>query len=321
MESNNVLLIPNKHRFTLHPIKYQDIWDLYQKALYSFWRVQETDLGKDLKDWDNLKEEERHFLLHVLAFFAASDGIVNENVALHFLQEVQIPEARCFYAFQMAIENVHSEMYALLLLTYEKDNTKRAHLFDAIHTMPCVEQKAKWALLWIESKTATFAERLIAFAVVEGIFFSGSFCAIFWLKKRGLLQGLSFVNELISRDENLHCEFACLLYTRYIPDKPSEKTVLKIIKDAVEIEKQFISEALSVALIGMNATLMQQYIEFVADRLLMDLGYAKHYDVENPFDWMVLMGIGIKTNFFEGAVGAYAKADTNDQSFNLNVDF
>ncbi|EEB14328.1 Ribonucleoside-diphosphate reductase M2 subunit, putative [Pediculus humanus corporis] len=268
------LLKENIKRFVIFPIEFPDIWHMYKKAEASFWTVEEVDLSKDLEHWERLKPSERHFISHVLAFFAASDGIVNENLVERFSQEVQVSEARCFYGFQIAMENVHSEMYSLLIDTYIKNPTEKHFLFNAIETMPCVKKKADWALKWISHKTATFAERVVAFAAVEGIFFSGSFAAIFWLKKRGLMPGLTFSNELISRDEGLHCDFACLMF-KYVVQKPTEDEICDIIKDAVAIEQEFLTEALPVNLIGMNCSLMKKYIEFVADRLLVELGCKK----------------------------------------------
>lgn len=317
------LLIENPNRFVLLPIEFDDIWHMYKKHEASFWTAEEIDLSQDLKDWENLNDGERHFISHVLAFFAASDGIVNENLAANFLHEVQYSEAKCFYGFQIMVENIHSETYSLLIDTYIKDSTEKHRLFNAIETVPCVQKKAEWALKWIKSDN--FAERLVAFAAVEGIFFSGSFCSIFWLKKRGLMPGLSFSNELISRDEGLHCDFACLLYTKHLQNKLTEERVLEIITDAVTIEQEFITEALPVNLIGMNAQLMSQYIEFVADRLLAELGYKKHYGASNPFDFMEMISLQGKTNFFEKRVGEYQKAgvmnDKASQKFSLEEDF
>lgn len=304
------LLKPNDNRFVILPIEYDDIWAMYKKAEASFWTVEEVDLSRDLADWENLKEDEKHFISYVLAFFAASDGIVNENLAERFIREVQVTEARCFYGFQVMIENIHSEMYSLLIDTYIKDPVKRTFLFNAIATLPCVKKKAHWAMNWTSDETSTFAERLIAFAAVEGIFFSGSFAAIFWLKKRGIMPGLTFSNELISRDEGLHCDFACLLY-KHIVNKPDEERVVSIIKDAVEIEKEFLTDALPVELIGMNSKLMRQYIEFVADRLMLELGYSKIYNATNPFNFMDHISLDGKTNFFEKRVGEYAKTGVN----------
>jgi ribonucleoside-diphosphate reductase beta chain len=291
----------------MFPIQHNDIWAFYKKSEASFWTAEEIDLGADLWDWDNkLNDDERHFIKHVLAFFAASDGIVNENLAENFLREVQYPEARSFYGFQLMMENIHSETYSLLIDGYIKDPMEKDGLFHAIDTMPCVQKKAEWALNWIDN--GSFAEKLVAFAAVEGIFFSGSFCSIFWLKKRGLMPGLTFSNELISRDEGLHCDFACLLYTKHIINKLSKETVQKIITDAVIIEKEFVTDALPVKLIGMNADMMGQYIEFVADRLLVELGNPKVYNVSNPFDFMDMINLQGKTNFFEKRVGEYQKA-------------
>jgi len=318
------ILEENKNRFVLFPIQHDDIWSFYKKAEASFWTAEEIDLQPDLIDWESkLNDDERHFVKHVLAFFAASDGIVNENLAENFLAEVQYTEAKFFYGFQIAIENIHSETYSLLIDTYIKDSKEKDYLFNAIETLDCVRKKADWALRWIEE--GSFAERLIAFAAVEGIFFSGSFCSIFWLKKRGLMPGLAFSNELISRDEGLHCDFACLLYNNHVVNKLPKGQIEEIILDAVAIEKEFILDALPVRLIGMNSELMSQYIEFVADRLLVELGCEKHFNVSNPFDFMEMISIQGKTNFFEKRVGEYQKAGVlnNDanQTFSLDEDF
>ncbi len=318
------ILEENPNRFVLFPIKHDDIWNFYKKSEASFWTAEEIDLHQDLSDWEKkLNDNERHFIKHVLAFFAASDGIVNENLAENMVNEVQYTEAKFFYGFQIMMENIHSETYSLLIDTYIKDNTEKDYLFNAIEHMDCVKKKAEWALRWIDQ--GTFAERLIAFAAVEGIFFSGSFCSIFWLKKRGLMPGLTFSNELISRDEGMHCDFACLLYNSHIQNKLDKGVITKIIKDAVEIEKEFVSDALPVSLIGMNATLMCQYIEFVADRLLVQLGEPKAYNAENPFAWMDLISIQGKTNFFEKRVGDYRKSgvgvDKEKQVFSIDADF
>ncbi len=324
-ESEEPILTENNGRFVLFPIKHNDIWEYYKKAEASFWTAEEIDLSQDLKDWVSLNDGERHFISHVLAFFAASDGIVNENLAENFVAEVQYTEAKFFYGFQIAIENIHSETYSLLIDTYIKDNKEKDRLFNAIDTMTCVKRKADWALRWIDE--GSFAERLIAFAAVEGIFFSGSFCSIFWMKKRGLMPGLSFSNELISRDEGLHCDFACLLYNNHLVNKLSEETVVTIIKDAVTIEKEFVTDALPVNLIGMNADLMCQYIEFVADRLLAELGCQKIFDSSNPFDFMEMISLQGKTNFFEKRVGEYQKAgvmnkaEEDSPKFSLDEDF
>ncbi|KAL4988512.1 ribonucleotide reductase [Aspergillus falconensis] len=308
IEANEPLLQENPHRFVLFPIKYHEIWQMYKKAEASFWTAEEIDLSKDLHDWNNrLNEDERYFISRVLAFFAASDGIVNENLLERFSGEVQIPEARCFYGFQIMIENIHAETYSLLIDTYIKEPKQRTYLFDAIDTIPCIRKKADWAIKWIQDKESTFAQRLVAFAAVEGIFFSGSFASIFWLKKRGLMPGLTFSNELISRDEGLHTDFACLLFS-HLNWRPSNKIVEDIIVEAVAIEKEFLTDALPVALLGMNAKLMCQYIEFVADRLLVALGNKKYFNASNPFDFMETISLAGKTNFFEKRVGDYQKA-------------
>jgi len=318
------LLKENPNRFVLFPIQDAEIWSMYKKAEASFWTAEEIDLANDLKDWDNLNANERHFVSHILAFFAASDGIVNENLAANFATEIQSPEARCFYGFQIAVENIHSETYSLLIDTYIKNAGEKEHLLNAIETVPCVQRKARWALQWCERENASFAERCVAFAAVEGIFFSGSFCAIFWLKKRGLMPGLSFSNELISRDEGLHCDFACLLYRKLINQLP-EARITEIVTNAVEIEKEFVSDALPVELIGMNSKLMCNYIEFCADRLLAELGCARHFNATNPFEWMEMISLQGKTNFFEKRVGEYAKSgvgvDADKQVFSLDEDF
>ena len=318
------ILKENPNRFVLFPIQHDEIWKMYKQAEASFWTTEEIDLASDLNDWENkLTDNERYFIKNVLAFFAASDGIVNENLVLNFMREVQIPEARCFYGFQVAIENIHAETYSLLIDTYIKDAPERQFLFNAINTIPAVQKKAQWALKWIE-ESPSFAHRLIAFAAVEGIFFSGSFCSIFWLKKRGLMSGLSFSNELISRDEGLHCDFACLLYLM-LQNKLQQSEVQKIIREAVELEKEFVTNSLPVSLIGMNAELMSQYIEFVADRLLLSLGCGKIYGTTNPFPFMDLISLQGKTNFFEKRVGDYQKSgvmvDKEKQVFSLDEDF
>ncbi|CZT19706.1 probable Ribonucleoside-diphosphate reductase small chain [Ramularia collo-cygni] len=306
------ILRENAQRFVLFPIKYHEIWQMYKKAEASFWTAEEIDLSKDLHDWNKrLNDDERFFISHVLAFFAASDGIVNENLVERFSGEVQIPEARCFYGFQIMMENIHSETYSLLIDTYISEPKQRTYLFNAIDNIPCIRKKADWALRWISDKNSTFALRLVAFAAVEGIFFSGSFASIFWLKKRGLMPGLTFSNELISRDEGMHTDFACLLFS-HLNNKPEQKLVQDIITEAVDIEKEFLSDALPCALLGMNATLMCQYIEFVADRLLLTLGNQKFYNATNPFDFMENISLGGKTNFFEKRVGEYQKAGVMD---------
>jgi ribonucleoside-diphosphate reductase beta chain len=312
-------------RYTLLPIRHERLWTLYKQHQASFWTAEELDLAVDLRDWAGLSAPERGFLSHVLAFFASSDGIVLENLLTRFCTDVQLPEARCFYAFQAAMENIHSEAYSLLIETLVSEPAERSHLFRAIETIPCVHAKADWALRWCASD-ASFQHRLVAFACVEGIFFSGSFCAVFWMKKRGLMPGLTFSNELIARDEGLHCEFACALYDM-VPDaeRLSEAEVHRVVGSAVASEKEFICEALSVDLIGMNAAAMACYIEFVADRLVVTLGYAKMYKTANPFDFMDLIGTEGKTNFFERRVGEYQKAgvttDRADNQFTLNADF
>ncbi|MCC9169075.1 ribonucleoside-diphosphate reductase small subunit [Pontibacter harenae] len=316
------ILKENPNRFVLFPIQHEKVWQMYKKAEASFWVSEEIDLGQDMKDWENLNDGERHFISHVLAFFAASDGIVNENLAVNFMNEVQIPEARCFYGFQIMMENIHAETYSLLIDTYIKDQQEKDRMFRALETVPAVKKKGEWALRWIESEN--FTERLIAFAAVEGIFFSGSFCSIFWLKKRGLMPGLTFSNELISRDEGVHCDFACLLYSM-LENKLPEERVHEIIRDAVSIEQEFVTDSLPVDLIGMNTKLMSQYIEFVADRLLVELGYSKVYNSTNPFDFMEMISLQGKTNFFEKRVGDYQKAgvmaDRGKNVFSLNEEF
>ncbi|KAI1378221.1 small subunit of ribonucleotide reductase [Hypoxylon crocopeplum] len=307
-EADEPILQENPQRFVLFPIKYHEIWQMYKKHEASFWTAEEIDLSKDLHDWNNrLNDDEKFFVSHILAFFAASDGIVNENLVERFSGEVQIPEARCFYGFQIMMENIHSETYSLLIDTYIKEPAQKTHLFNAVDTIPCIRKKADWALKWIADKKSTFAQRLIAFAAVEGIFFSGAFASIFWLKKRGLMPGLTFSNELISRDEGLHTDFACLLFT-HLKNRPGKDVVEKVITDAVAIEQEFLTEALPCALLGMNANLMKQYIEFVADRLLVALGNDKVYRSSNPFDFMENISLGGKTNFFEKRVGDYQKA-------------
>jgi ribonucleoside-diphosphate reductase beta chain len=315
------ILTENKNRFVIFPLKYMDIWEKYKQAQMSNWTAEEIDLSQDLSDWDEkLNNDERHYVKNVLAFFAASDGIVNENLAENFLKEVQYPEAKFFYGSQIFIENVHSETYSLLIDTYISDSKEKDHLFNAIETVPSVKKKADWALKWINSDS--FAERLIAFAAVEGIFFSGSFCSIFWLKKRGLMPGLTFSNELISRDEALHCQFATLLHNKYIQNKVSNERIKEIICEAVEIEKEFVSDSLPVSLIGMNSKLMKQYIEYIADYWLVELGCSKVYGVENPFDFMDMISLQNKGNFFEKKISEYQKPSNRSIDFdNLNEDF
>ena len=307
------ILQENPGRFVLFPIEHHDIWKLYKQQEACFWTAEEIDLAQDINDWDNkLNEDEQHFVKHVLAFFAASDGIVNENLALNFVNEVQYTEAKMFYGFQIMMENIHSETYSLLIDTYIKDKEEQNRLFNAIETVPAIKRKAEWAIKWINSDS--FVERLVAFAAVEGIFFSGSFCSIFWLKKRGLMPGLTFSNELISRDEGMHCDFACHLYNNHIQKKLTQSKIKEIICGALEIEKEFILEALPVRLIGMNSDLMSQYLEFVTDRLLVSLGVPKVYNSNNPFDFMENIAIQGKTNFFEKRVAEYQKAGVTTNS-------
>ena len=319
------ILKDNPNRFVLFPIQHSDIWEMYKKQEASIWTAEELDLSPDISDWNNkLNDDERYFIKHVLAFFAASDGIVNENLAENFLSEVQYTEAKFFYGFQVMMENIHSETYSLLIDTYIKDSKEKDYLFNALETFDPVKKKAEWALRWIDN--GSYAERLIAFAAVEGIFFSGSFCSIFWLKKRGLMPGLTFSNELISRDEGLHCDFACLLYNNHLINKLPKEQIKMIISDAVEIEKEFVVESLPVKLIGMNSDLMCRYIEFVADRLLVELGNEKIYNVTNPFDFMDMINLQGKTNFFEKRVGEYQKAgvmnsDSDNKEFKMDEDF
>ena len=297
---------------------------MYKKAEASFWTAEEIDLAHDHKDWGKMSKNEKHFVSHILAFFAASDGIVNENLAMNFSSEIQCSEARCFYGFQIAIENIHSEVYSLLIDTYIRDPTEKSHLLNAIETVPCVQKKANWALRWLDKERASFAERLIAFAAIEGIFFSGSFCAIFWLKKRGLMPGLAFSNELISRDEGMHCDFACLIYSKLVNKLPEER-IYEIIGNAVTIECEFVRDALPVELIGMNSKMMVQYIEFCADRLLIALGCEKKYKAMNPFDWMESISLQGKTNFFEKRVSEYSKSgvgvEASKQVISFDEDF
>jgi ribonucleoside-diphosphate reductase beta chain len=316
------ILIDNPGRFVLFPIQHHDLWRLFKQQEACFWTAEEIDLGQDVYDWDNkLNADEQHFVKHVLAFFAASDGIVNENLAMNFVNEVQYTEAKFFYGFQIMMENIHSETYSLLIDTYIKDKEEQHKLFNAIETIPAIKKKADWAIKWINSES--FVDRLVAFAAVEGIFFSGSFCSIFWLKKRGLMPGLTFSNELISRDEGMHCDYACHLFNNHIENKISEKRVKEIICGALEIEKEFILEALPVRLIGMNSDLMAQYLEFVTDRLLVALGCSKVYNAENPFDFMQNIALQGKTNFFEKRVAEYQKAGVNKttESEDLNSAF
>ena len=305
---NEPLLKEDASRFVMFPIQYADVWEMYKKQVDCFWRAEEVDLSKDLASWAKLTEDEQYFIKMILAFFAASDGIVVENLGMRFMSDVQLSEARAFYGFQIAMENIHSEMYSLLIDTYVKDQDEKQSLFNAIDKFPCIKKKADWATKWINDKRSSFATRLIAFACVEGIFFSGAFCSIYWLKKRGLMPGLTFSNELISRDEALHTEFAVLLFNK-LQKKPSKKKIIEIIKEAVEIEKEFICDALPCRLVSMNADLMSKYIEFVSDRLSVQLGAGKIYDTVNPFDFMEMIYVEGKTNFFEKRVGEYALAN------------
>jgi ribonucleoside-diphosphate reductase beta chain len=319
------ILQENKNRFVIFPIKHHDIWEWYKKMEASFWTAEEIDLSQDINDWNNkLNDEERYFIKHILAFFAASDGIVNENLAENFVNEVQYAEAKFFYGFQIMMENIHSETYSLLIDTYVKDESERDELFNALEVFPAIKKKADWALKWIESDS--FAERLIAFAAVEGIFFSGAFCSIYWLKKRGLMPGLTFSNELISRDEGVHCDFAVHLHNHHLVNKVPKSRIREIIVDALNIEREFITESLPVSLIGMNASLMTQYLEFVADRLLVELGCDREYNTSNPFDFMDMISLQGKTNFFEKKVAEYQKSgvmntDSQAQKITFDADF
>lgn len=310
--SSEVLLQPNIHRHVLLPIKYHKLFKQYKDATATFWRPEEIDLTRDKNDWEKLNNNERRFIKYVLAFFAASDGIVMENLAERFMSEIQIPEVRAFYSYQIFIEQVHSETYSLLIDTYSDDDEEKIILFQAAQKMPVIAKKANWALKWISDKNSNFATRLVAFAAVEGIFFSGSFCAIFWLRKRGLMPGLTFSNELISRDEGMHTDFAVSLY-HMLSNKLTQNEIYDLIGEALEIEKEFITEALPCSLIGMNSDLMSQYLEFVADRLITQLGYEKKYNTENPFEFMELISLRPKTNFFENRVGEYRKADEGEK--------
>ena len=315
------LLIPDDNRFVMFPIKYDDIWQMYKKQVDCFWRAEEIDLSKDYSHWESLTKEEQYFVSMILAFFAASDGIVLENIASRFMNDVQVSEARAFYGFQISMENIHSETYSLLIETYIKDKEEKFKLFNAIDNFPCIKKKSDWAQKWIHDNRSSFATRLVAFACVEGIFFSGAFCSIYWLKKRGLMPGLTFSNELISRDEALHCEFAILLYSKLLK-KIDKARIYEIIKEAVEIETEFICNALPCRLIGMNSDMMSQYIKFVADRLSVQLGYKKIYDVLNPFEFMQLISLEGKTNFFERSVSEYSLANKQtDNAFEMSEDF
>jgi len=316
------LLAPDDNRFVMFPIKHQDIWEMYKKQVDCFWRPEEMDLTKDFSDWESLRRDEKYYISMILAFFAASDGIVLENLASRFMNDVQLSEARAFYGFQIAMENIHSHTYSLLIETYIKDKTEKDKLFNAIENFPCIKKKSVWAQKWIHDNRSSFATRLVAFACVEGIFFSGAFCSIYWLKKRGLMPGLTFSNELISRDEALHCEFAVLLYSKLVK-KIDKARIHEIIKEAVEIETEFICEALPCRLIGMNSEMMTQYIQYVADRLCVQLGYKKIYNVKNCFEWMELISLESKVNFFEKRTDAYALANTDksDNIFELSDNF
>jgi len=324
MSRNNTepILTEDNDRFVMFPLKYDDVWSMYKKQVDCFWRAEEVDLSKDMIHWQKLNDDERYFIKHILAFFAASDGIVLENLGMRFMSEVQVSEIRAFYGFQIAMENIHSEMYSLLIDTYVKNGDEKTKLFKAVENFPCIKKKADWAVKWINDKRSSFATRLLAFACVEGIFFSGAFCSIYWLKKRGLMPGLTFSNELISRDEALHTEFAVLLFNK-LNKKPSKKKIIDIIKESVTIEKEFICEALPCRLISMNSKLMSQYIEFVADRLACQLGCNKIYNTANPFDFMELISVEGKTNFFEKRVGEYALANKEraDDVFDLDGAF
>lgn len=319
------ILKDNKDRFVIFPIKHHDIWNWYKKSEASFWTAEEIDLQQDMTDWNTrLTDDEKYFIKHILAFFAASDGIVNENLAENFVNEVQYPEAKFFYGFQIMMENIHSETYSLLIDTYVKDEREKNELFHAIEVFPAIKKKADWALKWIKSDS--FAERLIAFAAVEGIFFSGAFCSIFWLKKRGLMPGLTFSNELISRDEGVHCDFAVHLHNHHLVNKVSKERIAEILVDALRIEREFITESLPVSLIGMNAKLMTQYLEFVTDRLLVELGCDRVYNVTNPFDFMDMISLQGKTNFFEKRVSEYQKAgvlktEGEEQGISFDAEF
>ena len=313
------LLTENENRYVMFPIVDQDIWKMYKKQMDCFWRTEEIDMSKDAKHWNTLTNKEQYFIKMILAFFAASDGIVIENLGQRFMSEVQLAEARAAYGFQIMMENIHSETYSLLIDTLVKEEREKTKLFEALNNFPCIKKKADWAIKWINDKRSSFATRLIAFACVEGIFFSGAFCSIYWLKKRGLMPGLTFSNELISRDEGMHTDFAVLLFSK-LEKKPKKAKILEIFKDAVQIEKEFICEALPCKLIGMNAVLMSQYIEFVADRLLIQLGYNKHYNTSNPFDFMEMISLEGKTNFFEKRVGDYSLSSEqkSDKAFDMD---
>jgi ribonucleoside-diphosphate reductase subunit M2 len=316
MNQGEELLVENKNRYVVYPIKYNEIWKMYKLALSSFWTAEEVDLAKDMDDWLKLSDNERFFIKNILAFFAGSDGIVNENLSSRFMNDVSIPEAKCFYGFQIAIESIHSEVYSLLIDTYIKDQEEKNHLLNAIYTIPCIKKKADWALKWITSQNDSFAHRLVAFAVVEGIFFSGAFCSIFWLKERGVMPGLTFSNELISRDEGLHTEFAVLLYSM-LKNKIDQEDIHTIVKEAVEIENEFITVSIPCSMLGMNSTLMCDYIKYVADRLVVQLGYDKIYNVSNPFDFMDRIGLNLKSNFFEHRSSEYSRPNVGTDTQNM----
>jgi ribonucleoside-diphosphate reductase beta chain len=319
-DNDELLLKENSKRYVLFPIIHKDIYDLYKKAESSFWTTQEIDLTKDIDDWGKLSTDEKYFIKNIIGFFAGSDGIIMENLAARFMDEIQIPEARAFYSYQIFNESIHSETYSLLIDTYIKDRDEKNHIFNSIENIPSVAKKALWAYKWIQNKEVNFAIRLIAFAIVEGVFFSGSFCAIYWIKKRGLMPGLTFSNELISRDEATHCEHAILLYSM-IKNRVDKNVVHEIFKEAIEIEKEFITESIPCAMIGMNADLMKQYIEFVSDRLLVQLGYEKIWNTENPFDFMEMISLNGKTNFFERRVSDYAKSSIAIESTNFDISY
>jgi len=315
---DEAILRKNKHRFVLFPIQYHELYEITKRAESSFWTSNEIDLSKDIRDWDSLDENEKYFIKNIIGFFAGSDGIIMENLAARFMNEVQIPEARAFYSYQIFNESIHSETYSLLIDTYIKDKDEKLRIFNSIDNIPSIAKKASWAYKWIEDEKNNFATRLIAFSIVEGVFFSGSFCAIYWFKKRGLLPGLTFSNELISKDEGMHCEFATLLY-RHIENKVSTAIVHQIFREAVEIEKEFITESIPCAMIGMNSNLMKEYIEFVSDRLLIQLGYPKIWNTQNPFDFMELISLRPKSNFFEIRVGEYMKSTISQENTTLEL--
>lgn len=316
------LLDASSNRFVVFPIKHHDVWDFYKRAVSSFWTPEEVDVAKDIADWERLTDGERHFVKHVLAFFAASDGIVNDNLAARFMHEVTMPEAKSFYSFQIAIESIHAETYSLLIDAYIKDRDEQARLFDAVNGIPCIKRKADWALRWIEDADAPFAQRLLAFAIVEGVFFSGAFCAIYWLKERGVMPGLCFSNDLISRDEALHTEFAVLLYNEYVEAKLTTLTVHEMVREAVDLEKVFVTDALPCQLLGMSGPQMSQYVEFVADRLLQQIGAPKLYGGRNPFQFMERISVESKANFFETRVAEYSIANVSRPAkFVVHEDF